>query len=229
MTHWGWYWKVKRKHKRKALCSWFTFSEIDSFDMYKNQQLVQFVRESKDHVSLIIPQYNLRATLLENDDLHVVYNNGSYIIPVEKKPCNFGGFYHFFHCPQCGRRMRKLYCIEGRYLCRKCANLGYLSQRLRPSERHHYMKDKVVTTLQNHAGTLDRKPPWIHKPTFHRLRKKYVNHDEKYFHARHEEMRAWYGPQVEAYMDTFYGFFVPDGLGNVYDPDKTCPDYRKPF
>lgn len=95
MTHWRWYWKVKRKHKRKALCTWFIFSEIDSFAMFKNQQLVQFVRESADRVSLIIPQYNLQATL-DNDNLHVVYDGGSYVIPVEKKPCNFGGFLSLF-------------------------------------------------------------------------------------------------------------------------------------
>lgn len=33
MTHWGWYWKVKKKHIPKTLCSKLT--AIDSFKLFK--------------------------------------------------------------------------------------------------------------------------------------------------------------------------------------------------
>ena len=33
MAHWGWYWKVKKKHVKRVLCS--TLPRIDSFALYK--------------------------------------------------------------------------------------------------------------------------------------------------------------------------------------------------
>lgn len=33
MTHWGWYWKVKRKHQPKSVCDFTT--SIDSVQFFK--------------------------------------------------------------------------------------------------------------------------------------------------------------------------------------------------
>ncbi len=52
MTHWGWYWRVKKNHVPKELCSWSKFCEIDSFAMFKRQDLVRLVKESKDCICL---------------------------------------------------------------------------------------------------------------------------------------------------------------------------------
>jgi hypothetical protein len=125
MTHWGWYWKVKRQYTPKGLCQQSSLAEINSFDMFKNKELVCLVRESSDQIALKIPHFDLTAVLMPDDSLSVTYDGGAYLIPVEKKSCNYGGFCHFFHCPQCNARMRKLYCSDGRYLCRKCLKLGY--------------------------------------------------------------------------------------------------------
>lgn len=40
----------------------------------------------------------------------------------------FGGWQIFFHCPQCGKRVRFLYAKEQRFCCRDCAGLNYRSQ-----------------------------------------------------------------------------------------------------
>lgn len=212
MNHWGWYWRIKKQHKPKALCSRLIFSEIDSFNMFKNKELVRLVKESKDRICLIIPRYNLTATMQDDNSLIVNFDNGSYIIPVEKKACNYGGFYHFFHCPRCQARMRKLYCIEGAYLCRKCANLGYYSQRLRPSERCAEMSYNVMRYLKNQAGSLDQKPPWMTQREFQKLRRKFVKYDEKRFHQLNKELRARYGSKFET---DFTDYYIPPD--NVYD------------
>lgn len=198
MTHWGWYWKIKRKHEPKALCNSWHFSEIDSFRMFKNKELIQLIKESSNRTSFEIPSYNLKATLLDNDSLNVTYNNGSYIIPVEKKPCNYGGYYYFFHCPKCKIRMRKLYCMQGEYLCRKCLNLGYLTQRLRTSNRHLIMANKIKMILENKSGSLDRKPPWMKKKTFKNLKDKHFEYYEiKFGMALRNELMTYYPKHSE--------------------------------
>lgn len=216
MTHWWWYWKIKKKHTPKELCSWLRFCELDSFDMFKTKELVRLVKESEDRVCLQVPKYDLVAILQDNDFISVTFNNGSYIIATEKKPCNFGGYYYFFHCPQCNLCMRKLYCIDGKYLCRKCANLGYYSQRLRPSERLARQRYKVEEHLTNYAGSLDRKPPRMKRHTFQKLRSKFVKYDEMQFNATRAELLLWYGTKAKLFLGDPYYLLVPSNLYDAY-------------
>jgi len=209
MTHWGWYWKVQKKHMPKTSCSALWLCEIDSFEMFKHQKLIQIVRDSESRVVLQIPRYNLKAILMENDSLSVVYDGGSYIILVEKKSCNYGGFYYFFHCPTCNIRMRKLYCVEGKYLCRKCAKLGYYSQRLRPSRRSMYMKIKIQEKLENRAGSLEQKPPRMQEHIFQKLRRQYVKYDESHIKELNKELLYWFGVKGDCY-------FPPSGMLDAY-------------
>ncbi len=218
MTHWGWYWKIKKKHNPKALCSWF--SEIDSFEMFKNKEGLEWVRRSQDRVLLEIPRYKFKAMLEENDDIRVVFEQGTYIIPVESKPCNFGGFYRFFHCPQCNSRMRKLYCLQGRYLCRKCAKLSYYSQQLRPLKRTRYMQYKATDYLKNRAGSLEQKPPRMRQHTFQKLRRKYLLYDQRGFNEGVRELREWYGAKIERFVE---GYFPPSTLCDIFDFDDERP------
>lgn len=216
MMNWSWYWHTKRRHTPKALCS--QFIEINSFDLFKNQQTLGLIKASHNRISLQIPQFDLTAKIMDDDSLSVSYNAGFYVIPVEKKSCNYGGFYRFFHCPQCDKRMRKLYCVEGKFLCRKCACLGYYSQRLRPSERAFNMAIKCQEKLQTRGGSLTKRPPHMKTYTFHQLRKKYVDYDEARINAIDNDLRTWFGPKAEAYIEDFY--MVPQGMYDVYDYGK---------
>ena len=193
MTHWGWYWKVKKKHKAKPLCSGFWLVEIDSFDMFKNKEGIEWVKNSVDRISFQVPRYNLKARLMDDESLAVEFSGGSYTIPVEKRLCNYGGFYRFFHCPACKRRTRKLYCMQGEYRCRKCAKLGYYTQRLRPSRRNLYMETKVKESIMNRGGSLAEKPPRMHWKTFEKLRDKSEHYNQRYFWASTDELYEWYG------------------------------------
>ena len=216
--NWYWYWTIKKQHKPKSLCSGFWLSEIDSFDMFKHQEAVQFVRESADKLSLSIPRYSLKAFLQDDDSLLVQYSGGTYVIPVEKKSCNYGGFYCFFHCPKCNARMRKLYCIKGMYLCRKCANLGYYSQRLRPTERCKDASYDIEKFLKNRGGSLRLKPPRMKKHTFQKLRQKYVRYDQLAFLAHSKELLDWHGERARIYLNYYR---PPDDMYDAY-VDRFC-------
>lgn len=197
MAHWGWYWKVKLKHKRKRLCSYFKC--IDSFAMFKNKELVELSRAKTVYE---IPEHGLKVTLLE-DCYHVEHEGGSYDIPIEKQPCNFGGFRYFFHCPKCDKRMRILYLDNGMFLCRKCLNFCYFTQVLRPPERCLVMAGKIKEKLESMAGSLDKKPPWIKKKTFEALKKKYSEYrDIKYMEAKNKELIEFY-PELADEIDAW--------------------------
>ncbi len=91
--HWGWYWKIKRwDYIAKAVCEAYESEELDSFSMFNDyQRQVKPIRETSDKCILHIPGYDFKAYLQDNDDLLVLYRDGSYTIPVERKPCNYGG------------------------------------------------------------------------------------------------------------------------------------------
>jgi len=159
------------------------FIEIDSFVMFKNKEQIDLLKAGNDRTAFMIPRYELTAILQDDNSFQVQFLGCVYTIKVERKPTNFGGHYYFFHCPKCELRVRKLYCIDGLYLCRKkkCANLGFLSQKLNPYDRLLYMQRKIERELEQKSGSLDRKPPWMKQRTFESLQQKYEYYDHMYF------------------------------------------------
>lgn len=137
---WGLYW-AKRKHRRKLLCSDFIsinslciFGHRDYFARNIDGDYWLQVEEAGEEFRFQIDDAEALRAVLKDDGFHVSAKNGTYLIPVEKQTCNGG---YFFRCPaiECNRRMRKLYYSKGLFLCRKCLNLGYYSQRISPNDR----------------------------------------------------------------------------------------------
>lgn len=197
MTHWGWYWKHKKQHVAKGLCSWSRWNTIDSFEVFsRNIEGLGWVKRSAQKVLFeVFYPYKLKACLREDGGLDITSESGCYEIPVEKKPCNYGGHYYFFRCPntKCSKRMRKLYCIKGIYLCRKCAKLGYFSQKVVSSRRNLEQSWKIEEYLKNRGGLLDKKPRGMHSSTFKRLLKKHDTYKYNYDISLHDEVWEWYG------------------------------------
>jgi ribosomal protein L37AE/L43A len=158
-------------------------------------------------VALEVPVYGLKATLLP-DRYSVQYDGGTYNIPIEKLHCNYGGVRYYFHCPKCSRRMRILYCSEGLFQCRKCLNIGYYSQRLRPSERYLVMCSTMRQYIKLRGGDLDRgvRPFRMHKKHFSRIVGWYRYRDDKYRQAVQRELRQWYGAKAEPYLDEIFDY-----------------------
>jgi hypothetical protein len=79
------------------------------------------------------------CTLLHNPtrlELHYTHTtvggvrrSHAYAIHITSTPCNYGGVRYGFECPNCKRRVGKLYLSgsPGRFACRTCHNLTYAS------------------------------------------------------------------------------------------------------
>jgi hypothetical protein len=197
MAHWGWYWKIKKKHIPRKLCS--QLPSIDSFKLYKNTTIAGFTVQPLD-VKAKPAADHLKITYRKHKD-HV------YIIPIEKQTCNYGGFRSYFKCPLCYKRMRFLYLAEHSiFLCRKCLNLSYLSQRLRPTHRYSNMSKKIKEQIENKGGDLYKKPCGMQNTNYQKLRNKHFYYESKSNQATNQDLREWYGAKIEPYLDDFFDY-----------------------
>lgn len=214
MTHWGWYWKVKKQHVARKLCS--SFAAIDSFKLYqKNNIIAGFIVEP---LAITVEAYSshLKITYRKRKEY-------SYTIPVERISCNYGGFRSYFRCPLCEKRMRILYFAEQSiFLCRMCLNLSYNSQRLRTSRRYGHISDQIKAFVREKGGDLDqyKKPPRMHNTSYDKLRQKQCYYESKFHQALNNELRKWYGERVEPYIDKYFDYV--DELENGTKSDSTA-------
>ena len=78
----------------------------------------------------------------------------------------YGGNKFLFLCPgrhshsPCGQRIRKLYLIEEKWLCRNCGNLTYLACRQHDSRKDHLLRNPDLLT----AATIHDSDSSVSKP-----------------------------------------------------------------
>ena len=114
----------------------------------------------------------------------------NYVVSLDWTPCHLGGERPWFRCPDCDRRVLKLY-GSARFVCRRCLRLNYPSQqadkRYRPIERAWQLRQKLGCDL----GPLDVPAEWIKRPKgMHRRT-----------FARHLERLTEVEGQVDAVME----------------------------
>jgi hypothetical protein len=90
-------------------------------------------------------------------------------------PCYFGNQRPWFRCPGwgCGRRVAKLYLGHGYFLCRRCHDLAYESQRENYATRLVTKAQKIRQRLGGSASLMEsfpNKPKGMHWLTYERLR-----------------------------------------------------------
>ncbi len=88
--------------------------------------------------------------------------------------CNFGGCRPWFVCPNCYRRVGKLYAAGKYFYCRHCYDLVYESQREATYDRLARKARNIRTRLGGSPGILDPfplKPKGMHWKTYNRLRR----------------------------------------------------------
>jgi hypothetical protein len=195
MTHWGWYWKVKNKeHIRKKLCS--NLVQIDSFKIYKNGRTGEFQVKPLDILAKPM-QKHLEITYRKQ-------KSSPYKIPVDQVKCNYGGIKRYFRCPLCNNRMRILYLAENSiFICRKCLNLGYETQRYRTSNRYMMNESKILQGIKNLNGDLKSniRPKGMHKKTFQKIKEKAYNYEAKWHHELNREILSWHGAKALPFLD----------------------------
>jgi hypothetical protein len=198
MTHWGWYWGIKKQHVARTLCTQLV--SIDSFKLFKNIGFTSFN----------IQPFGINAERTE-DHFKLTYpgrKDNAYRIPIDKLPCNYGGMRYYFKCPLCQKRMRILYFSEQRiFLCRVCLNLGYPSQKLRPTKRYEHMNQKIKKIVKDRGGNLDiyKKPPRMHQKTYRMLRSRQFYYESKTLQASNAELRQWY-PKIAHELDDYFDY-----------------------
>lgn len=187
MTHWGWYWKVKRQYTPKTLCSHLMC--LDAFALFKITGFAGF------NFKLGEKEFNAK---LEQSALVVTLESITYAIPWEKQSCHFGGFRYFFRCPgrSCKRRTRMLYGRCGVFLCRKCHNLGYYSQRQVKSFRLSTKKRKLEEKLEASGGNIYQKPKGMRWKAFNELNERIRVLDIESDFALEKEIFQMYGERV---------------------------------
>lgn len=94
---------------------------------------------------------------------------------IERTPCNYGGGRPWFLCPSCERRCAVVYfgAPGGRYACRHCVRVGYLSQCEDETGRLWLKQRKIECRLAGGAAEWNgwTKPKGMHQQTFDRLRR----------------------------------------------------------
>lgn len=159
---------VRRWHRRDLLepdtsftASWGRYSGDSSISVL----VLGTPGELADAVSL---SYSRGLPGEEKEDV-------AYRVPLEWTACNFGGGRPWFVCPglHCGRRAALLY-LGGRYfLCRRCQDLSYASQRERGSSVPALHRcQRIRTKLGGSANMTEpfpEKPKGMHWRTYSRL------------------------------------------------------------
>jgi len=86
-------------------------------------------------------------------------------VPVVRTPCHFGKSRPWFRCPLCSRRVAVLYHRGGRFACRHCQRVAYLSQSEDVIGRAWRRQGKVERQLVEGFG----RPKGMHTATYERL------------------------------------------------------------
>jgi hypothetical protein len=100
------------------------------------------------------------------------------LVELDWTPCNFGGERPWFICPgvvngvRCGRRVAVLHALGKYFLCRRCYDLRYESQRDNKMYRALHRAQKIRERLGGSANMLEpfpEKPKGMHWRTYERL------------------------------------------------------------
>ncbi len=97
-----------------------------------------------------------------------------YSVPLTWTGCNYGGSRPWWQCPGCQRRAAILYHGGRLFLCRRCLDLAYASQREtdrdRMRRRQEKIRERLGQTLGGVAAPFPAIPKGMHEKTYERLR-----------------------------------------------------------
>lgn len=139
--YWYQIWRKKRHIAKPLVSSFIKFDIHKIIKMNKNNFPFSLVFSNE---KMKISKINIIKETIEVFPMKYE----SYKLKIESAPCYFGGERYLIKCPCCMRRMKILYIIEGFFLCRKCLNAAYYTQKLVPSDRCLYMRGKVEDKLK---------------------------------------------------------------------------------
>lgn len=119
------------------------------------------------NVVLIVSE--LRVHIVQSEESLRSFN-------VASMPCYYGGKRFFGVCPACKRRVVTLYLHKEFFACRICFKMGYETQNCTFARRVCLKMKKTRAKLNSNEW---KRPNWMRKKTFERLRNEYFDLDEK--------------------------------------------------
>jgi hypothetical protein len=111
-------------------------------------------------------------------------------VPLERRPCRFGGARVLFACPRCSRPVLHLHLWNGRFVCRHCARLTYAARRERERDRRLRAANRLRCRLGGEPGAahpLPVRPRGMWRRTYERLVARICAHED----AAMEELAGW--------------------------------------
>lgn len=167
--------RVKRSRR-------FCTSDLSKF---KVSELIRDHKKSLKSIFVISSdeyEFSLNIVFGRDDLIYISGETGitiSNIIKIATFPCHFGGFRYFAHCPACNRKVSNLYLYRNQnqpvLACRKCLKMYYQNQNATLSNRLYWRSKIVKEKIDSDPY---RKPKWMRKKTFAKLRDDYFDFDD---------------------------------------------------
>ena len=125
----------------------------------------------------------------------------SATVKLSHKRNGYGGEQIFFLCPECGQRVRYLYLMGCRFLCRKCAGLNYRSQQKTEDSMTDYYRGMAYAEKFlklppwqidgfSFVDLLPDRPRYMRKTTYRKHMKRFLKYRERYAQKLIAEMMA---------------------------------------
>lgn len=171
---------MQKKHDRLE-----NFYSLDSrrmakADAFKVDRQGSWVWHSSTGEAVASIQYEYQLTGLVLS-YHSNGQNHSYSVPISTTPCNYGGVRYWFNCPNCHKRVAKLYFKQSMFYCRSCHALNYATQQDTKLDSTRLVMYRIRDKLGwDYDGVLmprykRHKPKGMHQATFNRL---VLRHDQ---------------------------------------------------
>jgi hypothetical protein len=110
------------------------------------------------HLNLAFPWLRVMRLNSSSLDLQLVTGR-AIIVPLVSASCGVMGQRMRLECPLCGRRVCKLYHLDGRLACRRCNGLWYAAQRTSSDGRKFLAKRKIRRKLGDYGQLWAAKYP----------------------------------------------------------------------
>jgi hypothetical protein len=129
------------------------------------------------------PTGSISVRVHSSDALRLVYSlagdgnerrDASQLIGLAHTPCNYGKTRPWFVCPVCDQRAGLLYMRAGRFACRQCQRVSYVSQSCDALDRTWRRQSKIEARL----GDDWRRPKGMRQRTYDRLIAELVDCEE---------------------------------------------------
>lgn len=187
-----------------SICYIYTADQVEETPRIDSFELPM---DAADYVACRVGCHTQLIYALVFGDICRLFPKGNYkgiSIQLSRKRNGYGGEQVFFLCPVCGGRVRYLYWVGGRFLCRKCAHLNYASQQKTKDVMTDFYLGMAYVGKHlkppaheingfSFARYIPERPKGMHNKTYVRHLKKFKQYQERYNKRSFSEFSRLFG------------------------------------